>query len=61
MSERGELPVLGQTDVPLTMDRRQALKVMAIAAASPGLTSCTPTDDSGAAAIQYAVNSTGAG
>lgn len=44
MSERAKLPVLGHTDQPLRMDRRQALKVMALAAAVPGLASCGPAD-----------------
>ena len=52
------LPILGQkgTSAPgldaspspdslLPMDRRQALKVMAIAAAAPGLASCAPDAD----------------
>lgn len=38
--------MLGQTDASL-MDRRQALKVMAIAAAVPGLASCAPGGDAG--------------
>jgi gluconate 2-dehydrogenase gamma chain len=50
MSERSKLPVLGQTDAPLAMDRRQALKVMAIAAAVPGLASCAPSEGGGDAA-----------
>lgn len=37
-----ELPVLGSVDI----DRRQALKVMAIAAASPALVSCKPGEKS---------------
>jgi gluconate 2-dehydrogenase gamma chain len=40
MMERRELPVLGSGPESLPMDRRQALKVMAIVAAAPGLTSC---------------------
>ena len=43
------LPIVGQGggEAALPMDRRQALKVMAIAAAAPGLANCTPgeTDD----------------
>ncbi|MDE0897649.1 MAG: gluconate 2-dehydrogenase subunit 3 family protein [Longimicrobiales bacterium] len=46
------LPILGQ-DPPLEsllpMDRRQALKVMAIAAAAPGLGSCSPGEAGSAA------------
>jgi len=45
VSERPKLPVLGQSSPPSVMDRRQALKVMAIAAAVPGLASCAPTGD----------------
>ena len=36
-----ELPVLGA----VSMDRRQALKVMAIAAATPALVSCKPGEE----------------
>ena len=41
------LPILDQDPPPevlLPMDRRQALKVMAIAAAAPGLGSCVPRE-----------------
>ena len=51
MSERPQLPVLGQTDAPLAMDRRQALKVMAIVAAVPGVVSCAPSEGEGEGAI----------
>ena len=40
--KRTELPVVGG------MDRRHALKIMAIAAASPALASCDPGEDPGA-------------
>jgi gluconate 2-dehydrogenase gamma chain len=46
------LPILGQDPPPedlLPMDRRQALKVMAIAAAAPGLASCAPGEAGSAA------------
>jgi gluconate 2-dehydrogenase gamma chain len=46
------LPILGQdppAEALLPMDRRQALKVMAIAAAAPGLASCAPGDAGSAA------------
>jgi len=36
------LPILGQDGAGVPMDRRQALKVMAIAAAGPTLASCAP-------------------
>ena len=36
---------------PLSMDRRQALKVMAIAAAAPGLVSCIGGDEGGELAV----------
>ena len=36
-----------ETAGPLPMDRRQALKVMAIAAAAPTLSTCAPGDDAG--------------
>jgi Gluconate 2-dehydrogenase subunit 3 len=56
MSDPGEggqvLPVVGQgstarpsPEAMLPMGRRQALKVMAIAAAAPGLASCAPASD----------------
>ena len=38
---RLELPVLGAVSI----DRRQALKVMAIAAATPTLVSCKPSEE----------------
>ena len=45
------LPVLQDDPAgALPMDRRQALKVMAIAAAAPGLASCAPAGDAGAPA-----------
>lgn len=48
MSEKRErpvsLPILGQEGA-LPMDRRQALKVMAIAAAGPTLASCAPGEE----------------
>jgi len=46
MTDR-ELPILGQEgpEALLPMDRRQALKVMAIAAAAPTLASCAPGED----------------
>jgi len=53
------LPILGQDadENGLPMDRRQALKVMAIAAAAPGLASCSPAGDAGApAAVPAPVN-----
>ena len=45
------LPVLGRDPVTLPMSRRQALKVMAIAAAAPSLTSCLPGDEEGVATV----------
>ena len=42
MADRKELPILGQDGPTLPMDRRQALKVMAIAAAAPTVASCAP-------------------
>jgi len=49
MSEK-KLPVLPSDDRPAegSMDRRMALKVMVVAAATPGLASCAPGTDQGA-------------
>jgi hypothetical protein len=44
VTEKRELPVLGGAVMWSAMDRRQALKVMAIVAATPGLTSCLSSE-----------------
>ena len=52
-ADRRDLPVLGSVD----MDRRQALKVMAIAAATPALVSCEPGEEAPDVAITPAPTS----
>ena len=54
-----DLPVLGSSGASLPMDRRQALKVMAIFAAAPGLTSCGGADGAGSDGAVAASASTG--
>jgi len=44
---RRNLPVLGSSGASVPMDRRQALKVMALAAAAPTLTSCLGPESGG--------------
>lgn len=57
---RRELPVLRSAGLP--MDRRQALKVMALAAATPGLASCSgPGPEAGGEAFSTATSTPGTG
>ena len=59
-SDRTELPIVGQPVAGgmFPMDRRQALKVMAIAAAAPSVASCAPESGSEPAALPAPVSNT---